>query len=826
MTAIQRAVVDKDTGNINVHGRSGLELVWQVRSKEGDLLDLSDRDLVLEVGGWLRVLTTPGEDAYSRRSTVTREQMAALPLDYALHYALHDESVSPPCTLWSARMIVYGFNTAPAGGAPVTPGPSSWSGATITVQQTEGPPTIVVTHLGATGYFDPTTMAALNSADVSLETRISAEEGARAAADTSLETRLSTEEATRNSVDTSLTSRVGAIESGYLPLSGGVLTGALRVVAGVALAVGLAVGADAGTGLYSPGSQQLGIAAGGQHVATFEPGIVTVAGVGRPDADATRDLGTASSRWRDVYLSRNLKIGGAAPAGVATAAPSIHALGQSWGLITGDNVTDATIKQTRIGLAHYTNAEEPLLIAVAASTVSASEIYIGGGHSSGNAATSVYVYTGASTTTTTGTARWLWNNSGHYITAADGVYNIGAPTTGRPNNIYALANILTGSYIGWHNAARLISTTDGVILLANSTVSDLNRVQFGGTSNAFPSLKRVGTVIQARLADDSGFSGLRASQFALTNGEYLQTGGAAGDSVALTTSGGLSALLAVEANNVLALRNGANAQAFRVYGTTDGTNSELVSLRYSGGNFQLMAGKTGTGSNRSLSLGTADTERWFISGASGHFIPNAAATYDLATTSSRVRSGYFGTSIEIGGSAPSGSSSLTSYGRTFGLLTGDVLTDATTKTARIGLTHYTNAEEPVGLITASSTATTNVMTLGGGSSVLNAMTEIRVATAANNTTTSGTTRWYWDTSGRYLPWADSTYDFGAPTAQIRDAYIGRYLKVAGALDIKEGAAPTAITDTVRLYAEDNGSGKTRLMALFPTGAAVQIAIEP
>jgi hypothetical protein len=31
---------------------------------------------------------------------------------------------------------------------------------------------------------------------------------------------------------------------------------------------------------------------------------------------------------------------------------------------------------------------------------------------------------------------------------------------------------------------------------------------------------------------------------------------------------------------------------------------------------------------------------------------------------------------------------------------------------------------------------------------------------------------------------------------------------------------------VRIYAEDNGSGKTRLMAKFPTGAAVQIAIEP
>lgn len=47
------------------------------------------------------------------------------------------------------------------------------------------------------------------------------------------------------------------------------------------------------------------------------------------------------------------------------------------------------------------------------------------------------------------------------------------------------------------------------------------------------------------------------------------------------------------------------------------------------------------------------------------------------------------------------------------------------------------------------------------------------------------------------------------------------------LEFIEQTAPTAgASNTVRIYAEDNGSGKTRLMALFPTGAAQQIAIEP
>ena len=47
------------------------------------------------------------------------------------------------------------------------------------------------------------------------------------------------------------------------------------------------------------------------------------------------------------------------------------------------------------------------------------------------------------------------------------------------------------------------------------------------------------------------------------------------------------------------------------------------------------------------------------------------------------------------------------------------------------------------------------------------------------------------------------------------------------LEFIEQSAPSApSTNEVRIYAEDNGSGKTKLMALFATGAAQQIAIEP
>lgn len=47
------------------------------------------------------------------------------------------------------------------------------------------------------------------------------------------------------------------------------------------------------------------------------------------------------------------------------------------------------------------------------------------------------------------------------------------------------------------------------------------------------------------------------------------------------------------------------------------------------------------------------------------------------------------------------------------------------------------------------------------------------------------------------------------------------------LQLEEQTAPAAgATNTVRIYAQDNGAGKTQLMAIFPTGAAQQLAIEP
>jgi len=155
MTATQRAVVD-DLGNINVHGRSALEIVWKVKDADGNFLNISASDLFVEIATKLRIALTAGEDNYSRKLTLTRAQIATLPLNQPLDYALHDETPSSPATIWSGLVTAYGFRTAPSGAAAVDPGVSSWTGATVTVLQAESVPTVVVTYMGATGYGVPT----------------------------------------------------------------------------------------------------------------------------------------------------------------------------------------------------------------------------------------------------------------------------------------------------------------------------------------------------------------------------------------------------------------------------------------------------------------------------------------------------------------------------------------------------------------------------------------------------------------------------------------------------------------------------------------------
>jgi hypothetical protein len=68
-------------------------------------------------------------------------------------------------------------------------------------------------------------------------------------------------------------------------------------------------------------------------------------------------------------------------------------------------------------------------------------------------------------------------------------------------NINAV-NIL---YIGNYQSS-LKSNGSGIIQLQNTAENDFSRLQFGGATSSFPSLKRNGTAIDVRLADDSNYA--------------------------------------------------------------------------------------------------------------------------------------------------------------------------------------------------------------------------------------------------------------------------------------------------------------------------------
>ena len=64
----------------------------------------------------------------------------------------------------------------------------------------------------------------------------------------------------------------------------------------------------------------------------------------------------------------------------------------------------------------------------------------------------------------------------------------------------------SSNFYGFTSRAKIYSPADGIVRLADAVGTDFNRLQFGGTSNLFPSLKRSGAALHARLANDSDYA--------------------------------------------------------------------------------------------------------------------------------------------------------------------------------------------------------------------------------------------------------------------------------------------------------------------------------
>lgn len=630
------------------------------------------------------------------------------------------------------------------------------------------------------------------------------------AADVSLASRIGDEETTRASADTSIANRVSTVEGDYLSkAAGGVMAGVLAILAGAAGAPGLAVAGDFDTGVYAPAPNTLAVTVGGTEALRAAAGLVTVTGALQPEAHNTRDLGSASFAWRNIYAGTNVIAGNDLRTTSNTgtvqwgSAADVVLAREGAGILALRNSTNA---QTFRAYETYTDASNYARFAV---SFSGSTWAIGPEAAGTGSARSVAILSGANLTLYGGGSAQWQISGGNFLAVSDNTRDIGASGATRPRNVYVGTDVIAGGKvqasgdliagstgdIQFSSRGRIRASADGDFTLLNAAATDFTRIRIGGTTSSFPAIARNGTGLSVTLADNSANSNLTAAIYYATGSVRVQS-----NSGLISIGSADDAAIFRDAANALAMRVGTNAQRWSVYNTyTDASNYERAAFYWTGSTLYVGTEAAGTGLGRSMRLTTAGsgsiimrpggTDRWnFLS--DGRIYPEGDNSFDFGTSSYRIRSGYFGTSISVFSTAPSGATSaIQGYGQTWGLLGSDVITDATGKVYRIGMTHYTNAEEPVTMMVAVSVSGSSSIYIGGGTGSGNAATALNFYTAANNTTTNGTLRWQIDSSGHLLAGTDNSWNIGA-TSSGRPAAIysaGVAITIAGVAVANSGA---------------------------------------
>ena len=122
-----------------------------------------------------------------------------------------------------------------------------------------------------------------------------------------------------------------------------------------------------------------------------------------------------------------------------------------------------------------------------------------------------------------GTDCWIFTNIGHLWAGADNAYDIGASGANRPRSIYVGQDVIAGAGYSFRFATAggfggsLSNFGNGIFGLLNAAQNGFGRLQLGGTTSAFPAIKRNGTGIDIRLADDSAFAPVKGKITTDTN---------------------------------------------------------------------------------------------------------------------------------------------------------------------------------------------------------------------------------------------------------------------------------------------------------------------
>lgn len=158
------------------------------------------------------------------------------------------------------------------------------------------------------------------------------------------------------------------------------------------------------------------------------------------------------------------------------------------------------------------------------------------GTNSANAAGS-WVATNGTLTGTLAVAGTLTATAGLQI-GAGGSLNVDIINCG-PVTSSSYLEAASTRYFGFTGRATIFSPSSGNILLGNyaEPATDFGRLMFGGTTPSFPAIKRSGTGLEIKLADDSAYSTLKVlgGAYFIATGTALTDGAAA--QVATLTNG-------------------------------------------------------------------------------------------------------------------------------------------------------------------------------------------------------------------------------------------------------------------------------------------------
>ncbi len=219
--------------------------------------------------------------------------------------------------------------------------------------------------------------------------------------------------------------------------------------------------------------------------------------------------------------------------------------------------------------------------------------------------------------------------------AEDANYDIGDSNANRPRDVNVArhgvygGNVIAGdaAFHGWADKSTMLSPLDGQITLTNNAQDDFTKLNFGGVTQDFPAIKRSGTAINLRLADDSDWAPLEAAN-ARFNGPVHALGSASGR---VWLSDGTDLLIAEGAGGASIDLIAGNAVSSYLHFSSSAARSRGY-VRYNH-------------ADDSLSFATGGSPRWGISNSPGHLTPTGNATQDIGSTVNRVRSVYVGQRI-------------------------------------------------------------------------------------------------------------------------------------------------------------------------------------